>query len=166
MTINRTIRSPKESVPNTSDSGCQFGTDVADAGTVTKPAIQGAAAAKPDAPKPRRPGTKSFSASVSDREAADAVFAGRMAAARARIAPDLYDVPQTLAALRLSRGLSQMALAARLGTSQSHIAKIESGKLKIQFDTAAALADALNISLDELRPMISGAPRKPGALRK
>ncbi|WP_175104891.1 helix-turn-helix domain-containing protein [Pararobbsia alpina] len=83
-----------------------------------------------------------------------------MAAARARIAPDLYDVPLTLAALRLSRGFSQAALAARLGTSQSHVAKIESGKLKIQFETAAALADALNISLDDLRPMISGVPRK------
>src|ERR1700722_1610294 len=109
-TTNRTTRSPKESVPNTSDSNCQFGTSVASVDAVTPPAVQGEAPARRDAPKSRRPGTKSLSASISAREAADEAFAARMAAARARIAPDLYGVPRTLAALRLSRGLSQTAL--------------------------------------------------------
>jgi ribosome-binding protein aMBF1 (putative translation factor) len=156
MTTNRTTRSPKESVPSTSDSNCQFGTSAASAPGASTPAIPGATAS----PKSRRQGTKSFSAGVSAREATDEAFAARMAAARARIAPDLYDVPLTLGALRLSRGLSQAALATRLGTSQSHVAKIESGKLNIQFETAAALADALDVSLDALRPMISRVPRK------
>ncbi|MBB2930991.1 helix-turn-helix domain-containing protein [Paraburkholderia silvatlantica] len=62
--------------------------------------------------------------------------------------------PDSIAAARLRAGLSQAKLAEAIGTSQSHIAKIEAGKVQIQFATAAQLADALKITLDSLRGLI------------
>lgn len=67
------------------------------------------------------------------------------AVARAEIARKM---PLSLASLRLERGLSQKQLALRMGTSQSHVARIESGSLKIYLETANHLANELNVSLD------------------
>jgi transcriptional regulator with XRE-family HTH domain len=80
-----------------------------------------------------------------------------LSAARKRLANEFYGTPTSLSQMRLSKGLSQVALAEKLGTSQPHIAKIEAGKVKIQFATAVQLADALGITLDELRPLIEQA---------
>ena len=62
--------------------------------------------------------------------------------------------PNSIAAARLQAGLSQAKLAKAIGTSQSHIAKIEAGKVRIQLSTATQLGDALNIALDSLRGLI------------
>ncbi|CAM2164870.1 hypothetical protein PSAC2689_130054 [Paraburkholderia sacchari] len=62
--------------------------------------------------------------------------------------------PDSIAAARLRMGLSQARLAEAIGTSQPHIAKIEAGKVQIQFATAVQLADALNLTLDSLRNLI------------
>ena len=47
-----------------------------------------------------------------------------------------------------------------MGTRQSHIAKIEAGKVQIQFATATQLADVLNITLDSLRGLIEQSPTR------
>ena len=83
--------------------------------------------------------------------------------ARAVLAAEMFrDVPGSLAKLRLSRGYSQQQLAKAIGTSQPHIAKIEAGKVELQFGTASRLADALGVKLDELRPLIESAIAKNG----
>lgn len=78
-----------------------------------------------------------------------------MAAARGRVAQSMFaSKPHSIAAARLKAGLSQAKLAEAIGTSQSHIAKIEAGKVQIQFSTAMQLADALDMTLDALRGLI------------
>ncbi|MGG1949122.1 helix-turn-helix transcriptional regulator [Trinickia sp. NRRL B-1857] len=85
----------------------------------------------------------------------DPAFQERMAAARGRVARSMFaSKPNSIAAARLQAGLSQAKLAEAIGTSQSHIAKIEAGKVQIQFSTATQLADALSITLDSLRGLI------------
>jgi transcriptional regulator with XRE-family HTH domain len=66
----------------------------------------------------------------------------------------MKEVGPSLARLRLSRGYSQQQLATMIGSSQPHIARIESGRGELFFDTAGRLADALGVKLDELRPLI------------
>lgn len=78
-----------------------------------------------------------------------------MQQARTLLAEEMDELaPDSMAKLRLRRGMSQTQLAARIGTSQSHIAKIESGAVKLFWQTATRLADALNVSLDTLRPLV------------
>lgn len=78
-----------------------------------------------------------------------------MQRARALLAEEMDAVaPDSLAKLRLKRGMSQTKLAQQIGTSQAHIAKIEAGAVKLYWQTAVKLADALGISLDELRPLV------------
>lgn len=75
-----------------------------------------------------------------------------MQEARVSLAKEMFgDKPPTLAALRMTRGYSQQQLAAAIGTSQPHIAKIESGRgSNLMLETAARLAGALGVSLDEV----------------
>ena len=47
--------------------------------------------------------------------------------------------------LRLNAGLSQSELAARAGTTQSHIARVESGKVDPGTDMIAKIASALAV---------------------
>jgi transcriptional regulator with XRE-family HTH domain len=85
-----------------------------------------------------------------------------MSAARQRLANQMFaGEPDSIAGARLRKGLSQAGLAELLGTSQSHIAKIEAGKVRMQFATAALLADALSMSLDALRPLIERSTSQP-----
>lgn len=94
------------------------------------------------------------------REAADTAYRSAKQEGRLSLASELFEgVPPTLVKLRLSRGYSQQQLAGAIGTSQSHIAKIEAGSLNLMWDTAVRLADALGVRLDELRPLIKSAPR-------
>ncbi|WP_197732873.1 helix-turn-helix transcriptional regulator [Paraburkholderia pallida] len=92
---------------------------------------------------------------VQRREERDPAFREQMVAARVRAATSMFSSkPNSIAAARLQAGLSQTKLAEAIGTSQSHIAKIEGGKVQIQFSTAVQLADALNVTLDSLRGLI------------
>lgn len=70
------------------------------------------------------------------------------------LARELSQKEHSLRALRLERGLSQAQLADLMGTSQPHIARIENGTAQIMFDTAAKLASALGVSLDELSELL------------
>ena len=98
---------------------------------------------------------------IQRREKRDPLFQERMAAARGRVARSMFaSKPDSIAAARLRAGFSQAKLAEAMGTSQSHIAKIEAGKVQIQFATATQLADVLNITLDSLRGLIEQSPTR------
>lgn len=71
-----------------------------------------------------------------------------LARARARIADHLLsqESRQTIASLRLARGLSQSQLADLLGVSQSYVGKIESGRNSdLRATTIRRLAQALEV---------------------
>jgi len=77
----------------------------------------------------------------------DPVFPGfkEMAARRERMVDDLVT-------RRLELGLSQTEVAARMGTSQSAVARLESGEADIRLSTleryAAALGSVLDVRLE------------------
>ncbi|MBI4696154.1 MAG: helix-turn-helix domain-containing protein [Gammaproteobacteria bacterium] len=67
-----------------------------------------------------------------------------VAEARRKLSRELDSIePESLASLRLAAGLSQAQLAARVGTSQPHIARIEMGKTDPGTDLIARIAEAL-----------------------
>lgn len=53
----------------------------------------------------------------------------------------------TLKAARLNKGLSQRALAARVGLPQSHISRIEAGAVDLRTSNLLELARALELEL-------------------
>lgn len=71
--------------------------------------------------------------------------------ARQRIAQSV-DLPanQSLAKLRLQRGLSQTQLAELIGWRQPYVARIEKGQEDLKFSTMEKLANALNISVGDV----------------
>ena len=73
----------------------------------------------------------------------DSVFPGfkDMAARRQSLAADLV-------AARLHLGLSQTEVAARMGTSQSAVARLESGDADVRLSTLERYAAALGQQLD------------------
>jgi ribosome-binding protein aMBF1 (putative translation factor) len=91
------------------------------------------------------PNTQSLS-SVLARYSGDPQKAKYMEEARKKIAQTVYqDEPSTLSALRLSKGLSQMQLAALAGTTQPYIARVERGQADPGTDMIARIASALDV---------------------
>jgi DNA-binding XRE family transcriptional regulator len=82
-----------------------------------------------------------------------------MAAARTWVAETMPTHFDGLAAIRLRRGLSQRALAERIGTSQPHIARLENGQDDVLLGTALRLAEALDESLDNIAAAFPRARR-------
>lgn len=81
---------------------------------------------------------------VPDRRAA-------IARARAWVADTLHAGDGvTVRTLRMRKGLSQQQLAAVIGTSQPHIARIERGVDNLNIDTCRRLARALDVDLNAL----------------
>lgn len=79
--------------------------------------------------------------------------------ARRRLAKTLQpDAP--LAALRMSRGLSQRELAGRLGTSQSRLSRIEAGLDDPRLSTVRKLADALAVDVNAIDEAIAARREK------
>lgn len=77
----------------------------------------------------------------------DPTMGQHLAAARQTIGERIHaNRPDTLAALRLSRGLSQAQLANLSHTSQSHIACIELGKNDPGTDIIERIANALGVT--------------------
>lgn len=64
--------------------------------------------------------------------------------------PDYPDIGERLREARRARGLSLRVLADRLGVSPSLISQIETGRANPSVSTLYALADELDVSLDEL----------------
>ena len=64
--------------------------------------------------------------------------------------PDYPQMGERLRAARAARGLSLRELAGRLGVSPSLISQIETGRANPSVSTLYAIADELDVSLDEL----------------
>jgi len=150
----------QESVPNTSTSKSHFyqlGDEaVVLTSTSTFPLqIPGENTADPAMPENiRSPLTGKFPRGYMKQrqEEIDPSYKKRAVAARKALVIEQSDFkPVTLATLRLQKGLTQQELATSIGTSQSHIAKIEANDLKVYFNTAIKISDALGITLDQLR---------------
>jgi ribosome-binding protein aMBF1 (putative translation factor) len=70
--------------------------------------------------------------------------------ARVKLAETSYKgAEQSIASIRLKRGWSQLDLSVAMGTSQSHIARIESGEEDVRISTVLKLATALKITAAE-----------------
>lgn len=83
---------------------------------------------------------------VFDELSADTELHNALAEARRAMADSVYATESTsLSALRLRAGFSQKQLADVVGTSQSHIARIEAGITDPGTDIIARLADALHV---------------------
>jgi DNA-binding XRE family transcriptional regulator len=109
----------------------------------------------PDAKPSRRTGRMPAHVVEHERENASVAYRHKMEFARSTLGQQIEEVmPKSLVALRLKRGMSQSQLAQMIGTSQPHIAKIEAGNLNLYWATAVRIADALAISMDELRGII------------
>jgi len=94
--------------------------------------------------QPPIPNTISIDDLVNEFEA-DPEMAGHLANARRSLSDNLYAENQnTLTSARLAAGMSQTQLAERVGTSQSHIAKIELGRTDPSTDLIARIAQALD----------------------
>lgn len=95
-------------------------------------------------------------ASVSERIErlqANPARAAALAKARSRLGQWMQaeNLPQTgLAALRLKAGLSQKALAEKLGTQQSNVSRWEKSPGDMQYSTLKSWAAALNLSLEDV----------------
>ena len=94
-------------------------------------------------------GFEDIDALVAEREA-NPVERIALEAARMRLAEKLKDIHSGLATLRLQQGWSQKQLAQAIGTSQSHIARIENGRDNVLLETANKLARALGVTLTEI----------------
>lgn len=80
----------------------------------------------------------------------DPARAAALASARKRLAPEIDEGAVTVRSLRLDRGMSQVELARMLGTSQSHVARIEAGTENLALATLRKLADALSVDMNGL----------------
>jgi transcriptional regulator with XRE-family HTH domain len=63
------------------------------------------------------------------------------------MAGDPVELIDRLSELRRSRGLSQTEVAARMGTSQSALARLESGQADVRVSTLARYAAALDADI-------------------
>jgi ribosome-binding protein aMBF1 (putative translation factor) len=87
------------------------------------------------------------------RRASDAVERVRERLARAEDGWLFSQIAEQVAAQRQARGLSQAELAALCGTTQSAIARLESGGRPPRIDTLLRVSNALDCNLVvELRP--------------
>ncbi|MBL8446727.1 MAG: helix-turn-helix transcriptional regulator [Zoogloeaceae bacterium] len=76
----------------------------------------------------------------------DSELQAAMSEARREMAATVYaDEVESLSALRLRAGLSQAQLAARMNTSQSYVARVESGTTDPGTDTVSRMAEALGV---------------------
>lgn len=77
-------------------------------------------------------------------------MAEQLANARPWVAETIYPNRIGLRTLRLSRGLTQSALATMIGTSQPHVARMEQGNGDIMRDTMRRLCIALEVDMNTL----------------
>jgi transcriptional regulator with XRE-family HTH domain len=80
---------------------------------------------------------------IAKREAQEPAFR----AAREALRPQ-YEFRRALIAARLAAGLTQAELAQMLGTTQSAIARLESGTITPTVDTLCRLADVLGMQFE------------------
>lgn len=96
-----------------------------------------------------------------EQQEADPTTRQAIAAGRRAVADQYYAAaPKSLSYLRLQRGWSQKELAAKLGTSQSYIARLEAGDIDPQVSTVRRLATVLSLSAAELLNIVIAGARR------
>ena len=63
---------------------------------------------------------------------------------------DYYEIGQRIRKIRKAHGLSQEALAERIGISTTHMSHIETGNTKLSLPVLVDIADALEVRTDDL----------------
>jgi transcriptional regulator with XRE-family HTH domain len=63
---------------------------------------------------------------------------------------DYYQIGQRIRKVRKAKGLSQEALAAKVDISLPHMSHIETGNTKLSLPVLVALAEALDVKVDDL----------------
>jgi ribosome-binding protein aMBF1 (putative translation factor) len=97
-----------------------------------------------------------------DIEEADPATREQIARGRQSVAENYYSAaPRTLSFYRLRAGWSQKELAARLGTSQSYVARLEGGRIDPQVSTVKRLASVLGVPASELLDVLGTAEASP-----
>jgi transcriptional regulator with XRE-family HTH domain len=101
-------------------------------------------------------------------------FLAEMIAARSATSPGFQDrvdaiargrkLVRDLTSLRQGLGLSQTLIAARMGTSQSSLARLEAGEMDPRLSTVERYARALDLGLALVRE--SGSPPGEARLRR
>lgn len=92
----------------------------------------------------------------------DPVSREAIAVGRQAVAAHYYaDEPRSLAWYRLSRGWSQKELAARMGTSQSYIARLEAGDIDPQVSTLVRLASVFGVATTALLEAVTTGAKQP-----
>jgi len=64
--------------------------------------------------------------------------------------PELRLIGQRIQDARLAAGLSQTELAARIGTSTSHVSRIETGRSDLKITSFVKIIETLKVSADDL----------------
>lgn len=112
---------------------------------------------------PRLPLLKGQTTTAMLRERLSTVagFSENLVSARVELASQLADsgAPRTLQVLRISKGLSQAALAERIGSKQGKLSLLENGRtpdphIRTLVDLAAALGVSLQEAFDALEKSI------------
>jgi DNA-binding XRE family transcriptional regulator len=88
---------------------------------------------------------------IAEFSAEDPAFPVALAAAEERLA-----IMTRLKAARKAAGLSRAAVAARMGTSESAVARMEGGALDARISTVARFAAAVGVRLQ-----VAAAPARP-----
>jgi len=88
---------------------------------------------------------------IAEFSAADPTFPVALAAAEERL-----ELMRRLRAARKAAGLSRTAVAARMGTSESAVARMEGGALDARISTVARFAAAVGVRLQ-----VAAAPARP-----
>lgn len=95
--------------------------------------------------------------SIIDEFESDEAGREAMADARRFVGERFYSHhPRGLAGFRLAKGWSQKRLAQELGTSQSHVARIEAGQSDPQISTVRRLCEVLGITIEQFERAFPG----------
>lgn len=85
---------------------------------------------------------------------ADPEAAAALARARTKLTQVFAREGESIRTLRLAKGWSQAQLAAKLGTSQPHVARIERGTENVTIQTCRKLCEALDIDMNRLDSLL------------
>lgn len=85
---------------------------------------------------------------------ADPEAAAALARARTKLTQVFAREGESIRTLRLAKGWSQAHLAAKLGTSQPHVARIERGTENVTIQTCRKLCEALDIDMNRLDSLL------------
>lgn len=116
-------------------------------------------AAEPKKRSPRN-GMLSVTEMFAEQEENNADLRDEMNQARKEFAALAVECLPSLSVLRLSKGMSQTKLAQLVKTSQSHIARIEAKSLAVSLETAYKIANALDVSMDQVTPLLLQEPKE------